>query len=255
MIRKQASELVIAVSSPCGENWDHMDITEQGRFCGLCKKHVHDFSGLSDAQMIDRINLSEGEICGRMHKNQLNRPIGILPQSPARSPFFTKISAGFLMLGLFENEASGAIDEKRAQQVIYPAMLKVTNLLPGEQQSGKDTLKNVIEGVVRDLQTGEAIPYANVSVAEINCTAITDFQGHFKLILPENLTNDSLLLQINYVGYKTIKIRFSQKDLPMKRDFTFESQEMMLTVGALVITRKVTFWDKVKHPFTWRKRM
>lgn len=42
----------ITIPTPCHEDWSKMSPSERGRFCGSCKKEVHDFTGKSDEHVI-----------------------------------------------------------------------------------------------------------------------------------------------------------------------------------------------------------
>ncbi len=44
----QATE--IAIETPCGQDWQSMKPGDRKRFCGECKKHVHDLSSMSRAE-------------------------------------------------------------------------------------------------------------------------------------------------------------------------------------------------------------
>ncbi len=246
----------LSIAKPCTENWENMSKMEQGRFCENCQKQVLDFSSLSDAQVIETISKSRGTICGRLSASQMNKTFASVQETPRNVPFYNKIAAGFLMLGFFENQALAASMNNELKQVATPVVSKAA-VHPEEskQISGKDTLKNVIEGVVKDLKTGEAISFAVAGVRNSKCVAVTDVNGHFKLFLPDSLLSDSVFFEISFIGYRALEYRFSQNDLPFKGEFNMEvSTELLMTVGALVVTRKVTFWEKLRHPFTWRKR-
>ncbi len=43
----------ITIETPCGQDWQSMKPGDQKRFCGECKKHVHDLSAMSRAEARD----------------------------------------------------------------------------------------------------------------------------------------------------------------------------------------------------------
>ncbi len=61
--------------------------------------------------------------------------------------------------------------------------------------------RGIVRGFVADSSNGEALPYANIFVKELNRGTSTDYRGYFVLAsLPENKT---FTLIFSYVGYKT----------------------------------------------------
>lgn len=70
-------QIVVNIPKPCHENWDQMDIIEQGRFCNACQAPVIDFTLLLDNEVLNIFSkaTSSSTLCGQMHKTQLNRPI------------------------------------------------------------------------------------------------------------------------------------------------------------------------------------
>lgn len=72
----------LTIPQPCHEQWDEMTPVEKGRYCKACSKTITDFSGMSDAEVLDRIaNRNSEPLCGRFSNDQLNRSLVII--SPA----------------------------------------------------------------------------------------------------------------------------------------------------------------------------
>ena len=44
--------LSIQMNTPCDENWNGMEPTEEGQFCNKCQKPVINFVDLSDQQIL-----------------------------------------------------------------------------------------------------------------------------------------------------------------------------------------------------------
>jgi TonB-dependent SusC/RagA subfamily outer membrane receptor len=69
-------KIAISIPTPCHENWQNMNPTEQGRFCLSCKKEVIDFTVMSDAELFRYLLSAKGKnICGSALPSQLGRPI------------------------------------------------------------------------------------------------------------------------------------------------------------------------------------
>ncbi len=64
----------IRVASPCSADWNAMDGDERKRFCGDCKLHVYNLSGMTRYDAENLLRLSEGRLCVRYFK----RPDGTI---------------------------------------------------------------------------------------------------------------------------------------------------------------------------------
>lgn len=72
----------------------------------------------------------------------------------------------------------------------------------------------VIEGVVKESKSKEALPYANIFLQKNILGTITNQYGQFKIILPQEKENDSLV--ISHLGYKTQTIHMSTIKNPLE---------------------------------------
>jgi hypothetical protein len=94
----------ISIPKPCHEDWNKMTPDQQGAFCKVCNKSVHDFSRKSAAE-VEEILLKEeeGKVCGRFSTEQipapkdLEIPFHLLPKNI--SPFRAFALAVFLVFG------------------------------------------------------------------------------------------------------------------------------------------------------------
>jgi hypothetical protein len=59
----------------------------------------------------------------------------------------------------------------------------------------------LIEGVIKDSEQKEALPYANIFLQESYSGTISNLNGQFRIIIPEEKRSDSLV--VSYIGYKT----------------------------------------------------
>jgi hypothetical protein len=94
----------ISIPKPCHEDWNKMTPDEQGAFCSVCNKSVHDFSSKTEAEVEHILmHAEEGKICGRFSTRQiqpvqdLEIPFHLIPQNI--SPFRAFALAVFLVFG------------------------------------------------------------------------------------------------------------------------------------------------------------
>jgi CubicO group peptidase (beta-lactamase class C family) len=71
----------------------------------------------------------------------------------------------------------------------------------------------VIEGVIKDSEQKEALPYANIFLQENYFGTISNQNGLFKIIIPEEKRNDNLI--VSYIGYKTQSFSISKIKKPL----------------------------------------
>lgn len=71
----------ISIPEPCGVPWESMShVDELKRHCSSCDRVITDFSKMSDEELILMFRYSNGKLCGRFDKSQLDRPLRMLPE-------------------------------------------------------------------------------------------------------------------------------------------------------------------------------
>ena len=87
----------IRIHEPCSASWSEMSGSEQKRFCGLCSKHVHDLSAMTEPEAEQVIQTVESP-CVRY----TSKPDGTIRFRSARRSVLSRAGmiAGGLMIGL-----------------------------------------------------------------------------------------------------------------------------------------------------------
>lgn len=57
----------IRVASPCPAKWEQMAGDQKTRFCGQCTLNVHNFSAMTEQEVLRLLAESEGRVCGRFY--------------------------------------------------------------------------------------------------------------------------------------------------------------------------------------------
>src|SRR6201995_415601 len=65
----------IQIPEPCQQSWHKMLPEYKGRYCPHCAKTVVDFTAMTDAQIVDLFEKSNGKLCGRFESAQLSKEI------------------------------------------------------------------------------------------------------------------------------------------------------------------------------------
>lgn len=87
--------LKISIPKPCHEDWDKMNDTEKGRFCGVCSKTVVDFTQMKTDEIIGYISKRNESVCGRVNTQVLQNS-----KSEIRGNYFRQLFS-FLFFGVF----------------------------------------------------------------------------------------------------------------------------------------------------------
>jgi hypothetical protein len=168
-----------------------MSLADKGRFCDSCQKQVIDFTQSSDRQIAETFK-TEGNVCGRFLKSQLERDL-VIPKEKNRLWMATSAAVvAFLGLG---NSKVFAQTEKKKAETVQVEKNKVIN------SADSTEVTRVITGTVVD-EIGLPIPGAVVKNTTSKKELATDFDGNFVI---EAETNNSL--EISFFGLKEVKLK------------------------------------------------
>ena len=186
----------IQIANPCHESWDNMLPEERGRFCSSCKKSVIDFTGMGDYDVLQWVENSNGNFCGRFFNDQLNR--NLLSQNIKKRPKLSLIRyfLSFLLVSSECNSQSSAVKPDIVQNDEYRrGENSVTNfldsaILPKPASNDSD----VFRGRIVDSAHGEPIPFAIIMISSRRGIS-ADADGNFAISKKQ------------MIGIKTLKIR------------------------------------------------
>jgi hypothetical protein len=230
----------LTIDNPCGQEWTSMTQNEIGKYCLHCSKTVVDFTTLTDAEIVQIIGQTSGKLCGRLTKPQLNRVLESNIHS--NNSRFYKILAGLLLIGTAEN--SLATDKPFNQMEIILASgneKQIKQECIANETPTVDSLKNLVQGEILDAQSKEPLVFASVLIKGTNTGALTDMEGKFNLIIPENLSSENITLIVSYTGYLPVEVIYNKKDLPIQIELLIITLEPVL-VGEVCVEKKQRWW-------------
>ena len=230
----------LTIDKPCEQKWASMTKSDAGRFCSHCSKTVIDFTQLTDAEIIQIIEQNSGKLCGRLAKQQLNRLLEV-KQTTNNFPIY-KILAGLLVFGATENAL--ATDQLPTQTEIV-STIDPTEPSAAQKDPTTDSLNNIVQGIVLDKNKKEPLAFANISLKDTKLGTITDLDGKFKLLIPDNLLKDEMTLVITFVGYEITEITIYKKDLPIIKELLVTPIETAI-LGEVCIVKKKKWWQRKK---------
>lgn len=155
---------MINIKTPCGERWNEMQTAPDGRFCLACQKTVVDFTGMSDAEMVEFFKKAAGQrICGRLRSDQIKRPLA-QPAAPPLAPQRSmRASAALaLSLGLWLSVGNPALQAKPLLST--PTGIEQT-VFGNKNNPPKNIVRRSLKGIVRD-QNGMPVFGAKVVIIQ-----------------------------------------------------------------------------------------
>jgi hypothetical protein len=217
-----SKKLQLQIPEPCHENWDKMTPGDNGRFCDSCQKTVHDFTGMSDAQLIAFFKKpSSGSVCGRFYNDQLERDF----ESPRKRLPWLKYFFQFALpvfLTTMKTHAQGKPVFK--ENLVVDSVLSTCSKSPEEEYIlGNLMPSKYLSGQVIDEQ-GKGIPYATVFIKGTTEGVSCDSVGFFKLSIPS--LQKKITLIASCVGYSE-----KERQINLKK---VNSTEITLSTNAIL---------------------
>lgn len=236
---------IFNIPNPCHEKWDRMLPQDRDKFCMQCSKEVFDFTGLDNAEISQKVEQSKGRICGRMLQSQLNRPIEIQVKTKNNSSFFYKVLAGMFLIGT--TGSAFATKAPFAKSEILPA-ISDNNFQPRKMsfiKSETDSLKNIIQGKIFN-EYKQSVYDTHIYIKDMNIKTEVDDKGKFKIVLPDDVSIDTIALKIESIGYEPYTLNIMRNDLPVSKEIYLSFDEEVFVIGQ-IITRKIRWWQFWKN--------
>ena len=204
-------------------------------YCIVCNKDVFDFRHLTDGELINILEHSPDQVCGRFQKSQLGRVLnkrnGVESTNPKYHRMLTALLALSATVGV--SHAGSSIDLSSVEPEV--GISPNDNLSVSEYNNQKDSLKtNVLGGKVLDDSRSEFIG-VSVSIDKTSIGTVTNMDGKFELTIPESyLQNISIPLNINHIGCKSKRLVVPMDKISELQAIILEESEMEL-MGIVVI--------------------
>ncbi len=215
----------LQIPAPCHENWDKMTPVDKGRFCDSCQKAVHDFTGMSDAQLIAFFKKpSTGSVCGRFLGDQLNRDFEMPRKRLPWLKYLFQIVIPALLIST-KAKAQGEVIRIKGDTILLepskePVKCKTSETMPVKIDTTGLTGK-IISG------DGKPIPYATITIKGTFRGVMANERGEFKIRLFENW--QQVTLNVSCVGFESKEIVVSSKG----------PQQLLVVLGDIVLGQTV----------------
>jgi len=243
----------IQIAEPCHEKWSEMTPTEQGKHCKSCDKILTDFSKMSDHELLNFFNKSQGNLCGRFRKGQLDRKIVPLP-----TPSFTRsyAASALLVSGLAlssvataQNLTTPLVNGKISTHQTTPSEEWECNM-PVISLDENEPQPITIKGTMTD-NTGEIMIFCTVYIQGTDIGTQSDIDGHYSLTIPAEYSEQTITLASSYIGYHDVSHEIDLATYNNESvDMVFDVKEMMILGGICVMEtpplHKKIYWSTKK---------
>lgn len=223
----QINKPKIAIGSPCTENWGNMTPDEQGRFCDKCAMTVRDVSTWSDDRIVEEYQNQDGKLCIRMPYERQEQILA----SPSTPRLWTRVLTWVAVAISFLHYTRQSVARS----------LPFVNPTPSIKDSTKTEVDRMtIKGRVADsVETNLPLPGAHIRFVKNGqplTSVISDMNGQFDIVFEDIKTDDTLSIQIDYLGYETLHDTLEVKD-SLKCDFYLSESFVCLNEAVKVAGR------------------
>lgn len=233
----------LTIPNPCTQDWSSMTQDDTGKYCAHCSKSVIDFSQLTDSEMIQILEQSPDNICGRLRKEQLNR-ILIPPRATNNSKFQTIITAFLSLVTIGDTRASDRQCTPVEMVSFNGDSVFAQERVPKQQQQITDGVNNMVQGWLYDSLSKAPLIGATVLIRDTKTGVIADAKGKFILTIPDSLLTPIIQLEVKYFGYLDFNINIDPKDLPITNAvFYILPAESVCVLGGIVGLKPKKWWQ------------
>lgn len=235
----------------CGQVWDDMPESEQGRLCLKCNNTIIDFRDLTDSE-IAHIHLFSGQkVCGLYTEEQLQVPVR--KNKNKKLSKWKSIYIGFfslLTVNGFSQEEAGVKTEQIEKAYDAPNKAMQNRTKEGRHSALRDSV--FITGTLTN-QENEPVIFGNVVVKGTKIGASTDFNGFYSLNITELLDSfTNITLRCVYLGYETVEKEISLDSLKSEenRSINMQFEGESSGIDSFVVTPEAPdrkgIWYKIK---------
>jgi hypothetical protein len=188
----------VTIAEPCLQNWDEMEKGAGFNFCTACSKNVIDFSGYTNAEIIQVLANSGSSVCGRLSQSQLNQLNLHLSIVPTTNRNWMKY-LGVLAIGM-----SIFVMDAKAEQLNTP--VEITTTIHNKTDDKKPVATKKVYGYVIGADNKPAAGI-RLSILDTRYATLTDKNGRYEILLDSkfDLSKNQLTVEsIRYSAFLTL---------------------------------------------------
>lgn len=209
-MKNKINEMTIA--EPCAQNWDEMIKGEGFNFCTACSKNVIDFSGYTNAQIINVLANAGSAICGRMSQSQLNQLNYHLTIVPTNNRNWMKY-LGVLAIGM-----SIFMMDAKAEKLKTP--IEMIKTIGYKADDKKPVVPAKIYGYVIGADK-KPVAGIRLSILDTKYATLTDKNGRYEIVLDNkfDISKNQLMVEsLRYSAFLTLDFsKEKQNNIELKK--------------------------------------
>lgn len=226
----------ISINEPCEEGWKNMSISDKGKFCTSCKKHVHDFSSSTIEEIEIAYIESEGDLCGHVPVKMLQEQFY---QSEIKQRHFSYLRT-FCIAAIFCFGTNLFIIDSAKASVFQNIKSSFFALV---SDANKDSIS--ITGVIKEKISRAPIAYANIMVYHNDSLiyrTTTNVNGEYEVKIAKN-KYQKVDISAALIGYQEHRMKgiSVSADKQIVVDIDLEQEEVMLE-------GKISMQERVESP-------
>lgn len=237
----------IKIENPCTESWENMHPISGGRFCDLCNKKVLDLTNLSDAEILQILENSHGQICGRVLKNQLKKPF--YNEYPHEKPIYkTKFNYSKIATGIALATSLTSIQANQFPKINNQLQINSSKnyVQENELKENEKIVDNdfVVSGRLINKETQKPIANAKITLVTLEkiFSVVSDSDGNFSMNVPEILINKKKnVLHFEFMSGNDTDRIYKREEL-IKGNFEFTNEEeldIVVLAGGISRIKKI----------------
>eukprot|EP01012_Entosiphon_sulcatum_P049988 TRINITY_DN68732_c0_g1_i1.p1 TRINITY_DN68732_c0_g1~~TRINITY_DN68732_c0_g1_i1.p1 ORF type:complete len:226 (-),score=30.64 TRINITY_DN68732_c0_g1_i1:587-1264(-) len=202
----------VTIAEPCSQNWDEMEKGAGFNFCKACSKNVIDFSGYTNAEIIQILANSGSSVCGRLSQsqlNQLNYHLSVVPTSNRNWMKYLGVLA--IGMSIFATDA-------KAEKLKTP--IEITKSIHNKTDDKKPVIPKKIYGYVIGADN-KVVAGIRLSILDTKYTALTNKNGRYEIVLDNqfDISKNQLVVESkHYSAFLTLDFsKEKQNDLQLKK--------------------------------------
>lgn len=201
----------ITIPEPCHENWNDMTPEEQGRHCKVCNKTVVDFTKSSKEEIVEKVENSSENVCGRFTNRQV-----VSSSFPIK-----KVAASLIAV------TSIGLQQYTAQEHHKVGMVAIHEDV--QTNSKNMILKGQVKFHHFDENSANSALITVYSMGNVIGNTMSTTDGYSIQIKPNLIVNDHITIKVEHkeMGTKLIENIEVTKD-KMTLDIVMEEEIMLL---------------------------
>lgn len=204
----------IKISKPCSENWENMKPNNEGNFCEICSKTVLDFTGLNQFEIVQKLKKSNGSICGRVTKKQLDLPLMDFENHRTYKLPYSNVVSGLMIVTTLGVVAPLQAQHLESQTEIVMERDSVSQIYKNNEAVKPNLSKpggfTTIKGIVKD-QEQVSIENARITFISIQKIIVvyTQADGTFSIEVPTEIIDEDNVIRVSYTEIKNEKTNYN----------------------------------------------